>query len=588
MKISKILMVISFLALTRLAGQGTRADEVYRTIPGEAVYVQHNTNLLFSGETLYYKLYCMNPASGKPSALSKIAYVAMVGKDRQTVFQHKLRLENGMGQGEFFVPANVSTGSYKLIAYTNWMKNGQGNPVFTADVVLVNPYQDTSENYLEKPVPDSLVTDSLEVLNEKQPAPPVEHEPDAGQLTATLDKSQFGKRALVRLDLQAGNETVAGGYYSLSVRRLSDLGHPSEPEPAPIRMATATFGDTGQGTPVLPEMRGELLSGKVQAPEEGMPVNNLPVAFSITGDDFIFEIARTNEQGTFYFNLDRDYDTTKGIFQVLDQEGKGYDIRMDEETVPIPESLNFYEFSLNDELADEIRTRSIQNQIENAYVEVKADTLIQPRRVLPFYRDFQLRYHLDDFTRFNTIEETLVEIVDHVWLSQDRQGQPMFQVRPLDGYLDGIGMPPMVFMDGLYIQNHKDILGFPARQIKNIFISRDRYQIGANVFQGILAFETFASDFSDNFYRDFLKAKPLFRPQTSKAYYFQSYDNSGKQERIPDFRRQLYWVPNLSLSGGKKQVHWFTSDLAGTYEVNLQGFTSEGQPISLVKLFNVE
>jgi hypothetical protein len=146
----------------------------------------------------------------------------------------------------------------------------------------------------------------------------------------------------------------------------------------------------------------------------------------------------------------------------------------------------------------------------------------------------------------------------------------------------------MVFIDGLYIQNHSDIVNYPARQIKNIFISRDRYQIGANIFQGILAFETFSSDFSETFSRDFLKLQPLFKPEPMKAYFFQEYNGSKEKERIPDYRQQLYWNPNLEIMGANSRIHWYTSDLPGAFEIRMEGYTPAGKPVAFYKIFNVE
>lgn len=131
-------------------------------------------------------------------------------------------------------------------------------------------------------------------------------------------------------------------------------------------------------------------------------------------------------------------------------------------------------------------------------------------------------------------------------------------------------------------------MNFPARRIKNIFISRDRYQLGANVFQGILAFETFSSDFADSFYRDFLKYETLFKPEPTKTYFFQQYSGSNEKSRIPDFRRQLYWNPDLEILADKTYIHWYTSDLPGTYEIRLQGYTSAGKPVAAHKTFIVE
>ena len=587
-------MIVLLLAASMLPAQTSMPQsqtDIFKNMPGEKVYVHYNSGLLFAGETLYYKLYCRNTSNNRHSSLSKIGYIALVDRDHEPVFMQKLRLQDGSGQGDFFVPADIPSGSYKLVAYTQWMKNRNGAPVFLSDIMIINPYQNTPEEHLEKTVPDSLAFDSIPLKPTGIPASAKSSTRNGTpSFTAVLNKEVYRKREKVELELNTESIDARGGHYSLSVRRIPDIGHPPQLDPFTFEVIAGTTvpAEVRQGEVFLPELRGELISGKVVGAGDSQPAGNIPLALSLSGDEFIFDMARTNGEGRFYFNIDLEYQNTDGIFQVLNAEEREYDILPDQHILPLPESLEFYDFKLDSQLEQDIRSRSIWNQIENAYQEVKADTLIRREQKLPFYRNFQLKYALDDFTRFNTIEETLVEIVDHIWLVRNAQGDPRFQVRPFDGYLDGIGLPPMVFIDGLYIQNHSDIVSYPARQIKNIFISRDRYQIGANIFQGILAFETFSSDFSETFSRDFLKLQPLFKPEPMKAYFFQEYNGSKDKEQIPDYRQQLYWNPHLEIIGANSRIHWYTSDLPGAFEIRMEGYTVAGKPVALYKIFNVE
>ncbi len=583
--------MMAWAGQSQTATRSTSPGGVFGDVPAETVFVHQSASQIFAGETLYYKVYCLDAGSFKPSPVSKIAYVALVGKDLVPVFQHKVRLKDGYGQGDFFVPATVPTGSYKLIAYTRWMQNQAKEAIFQSDVWLVNPYQNTPAAYLAGGAQDSLGMEEGPITTSDATSAGVGGDLPGGPVALSLDADLFGPREKVRLELRASSEANASGSFSLSVRRIPEFPRPSSHG---ARNHRRLYGPGSQRPPlpdtslVLPEMRGEMLSGRVLGAATGLPVKGQALTLSLGGDEFLFEISRTDQRGRFYFNLDRDYANEKGLFQVLGHADTGYTLELDTVGLVLPGVLDFKDFVLHDSLAPAVRARSIQNQVENAYLEVRSDTLLKSTGLVPFYRKFQEHYRLDDFTRFNTIAETLVEIVDHVWLSKDARGEPMFQVRPFDGYLDGMGMPPMVFMDGLFIQDHKDIIGFPARRIKNIFFSRDRYQIGANVFQGILAFETFSSDFHESFQRPFLKEAALFRPQPAKAYFRQEYKEGEQRERIPDFRRQLLWEPSLELEGPVTTIHWFTSDLPGAYEVRLEGFTAQGVPVSATKIFHVD
>ena len=68
-----------------------------------------------------------------------------------------------------------------------------------------------------------------------------------------------------------------------------------------------------------------------------------------------------------------------------------------------------------------------------------------------------------------------------------------------------------------------------------------------------------------------------------KQYFFQRHKINN--QRVPDYRTQLYWNPNLNLT--KKQFSFYTSDVKGKFEIDIQGFTKNGKFISEKKTFDV-
>ena len=68
---------------------------------------------------------------------------------------------------------------------------------------------------------------------------------------------------------------------------------------------------------------------------------------------------------------------------------------------------------------------------------------------------------------------------------------------------------------------------------------------------------------------------------------FQKYDASNRDSRLPDFRQQLYWESDLKMDQTNNEISFFTSDVTGTFEVKLEGITSDGTPISISKRFSV-
>jgi len=59
---------------------------------------------------------------------------------------------------------------------------------------------------------------------------------------------------------------------------------------------------------------------------------------------------------------------------------------------------------------------------------------------------------------------------------------------------------------------------------------------------------------------------------------FPDYGTSGNNERIPDLRNCLFWIPNIKMdSGEKNSFNFYTSDNQGEYVVVIHGITADGE-----------
>lgn len=120
----------------------------------EYISTHTNTTVLVAGESLLFKIYCVNQSSNTLSQLSKVAYFELVDSDRKTIVQNKILLENGTGQGDYFIPTTIASGNYKLIAYTALMLNNDSLNFSQTDFIIVNPFEknlaSNSENKIEK------------------------------------------------------------------------------------------------------------------------------------------------------------------------------------------------------------------------------------------------------------------------------------------------------------------------------------------------------------------------------------------------------------------------------------------------------
>jgi hypothetical protein len=75
---------------------------------------------------------------------------------------------------------------------------------------------------------------------------------------------------------------------------------------------------------------------------------------------------------------------------------------------------------------------------------------------------------------------------------------------------------------------------------------------------------------------EFIRALRLERPLPNKRYSTPDYQ-AEVLDRIPDYRVQLHWAPNIHLTGNEHSEYFYTSDVKGTYQILFEGYTIDGQ-----------
>lgn len=120
----------------------------------EKVFVDTDKSTYVTGETIWFKAYCVDATSHQLADASKVLYLELVDPLGQSWLQDKIRLQEGMGTGQFFLNAELPSGSYHLKAYTSWMKNGDPAFFFDKSLLLINPY--SPPEYVQPPDDEKL------------------------------------------------------------------------------------------------------------------------------------------------------------------------------------------------------------------------------------------------------------------------------------------------------------------------------------------------------------------------------------------------------------------------------------------------
>ena len=549
----------------------------------ETVFIHSNATTFVSGETLLYKIYCLKATDKTPSEISKVAYVELVDENKKSITKTKIDLKNAVGQGDYFIPTTLKTGNYKLIGYTNWMLNKPVSELFQININIINPYKITEKGLSEN------------VLSTNTTASLSSSENNSGNTTNEnvgfkFNKKTFTNRELVDLKIESTNSDFKDGNYSLSVRKLDNI--PSKSQISAIEFAKKTSYPTifdlqnKDQKIILPELRGEIISGKITAQNNTDNVDNISVGLSIPGKSFTFEVVKTDLNGNFIFNIGQTYYTSDIIIQIIDKKANAYNLTVNNAPEIDYAKLSFDQNSnLSYTIKESLLNRSISSQVENAYYHKKVDNIKKTPTLETFYYPLAKEYILDDYTRFKTLKETITEVATEIYHKQKDDKLYLHVTDP--SVFPQLPESALVLVDGLYLESQNELFTYSMKNVYKIEVIVGRYFLGSKSFNGLVSFTTFDKDFKSNQKGSSIARPTVLRPQPQKLYNKIEYANAADNERIPDFRNQLSWNPDVKLNN-EANNSFYTSDIPGTFEVRLEGFAKNGSPISLKEIIEVK
>jgi hypothetical protein len=115
----------------------------FKTYPKENAFVHTNQSVYVSGQTIWFKIYCM--AYGKPTGLSHVIYLQLINPRGSVIKTCKLPLINGAANSDFDLPDNLKTGWYSIKAFTSWMLNFPSDDIYCKKLFIKNTYETSSK-----------------------------------------------------------------------------------------------------------------------------------------------------------------------------------------------------------------------------------------------------------------------------------------------------------------------------------------------------------------------------------------------------------------------------------------------------------
>lgn len=525
-----IVFILSLLPFTVLA-QGV-----------ERVFVSSDRSVYISGDEIWCSVFCLDGTEGKLSGYSAVCYVELVSEEG-TVASAKIALMEGRGAGKFRIPVEAPTGNYRLLAYT-----AKYPDAFCPGARTVSVFNTTSVARVKNGV---RVTDGYEPQKTGIFA-------SDGLLSISLREIPVSGKSF-SIGLKNGSDAAT---LSLSVYAVDSIREPENGDMYSFIEALPSAGGANPSSKTG-EYEGEIIYAAV----EGLEGEAL-VTLSSAGSPSDVYVGKVGESGRLMFFTNNIYGDRELVCEV---GGKSGNISLlDPFRYPSLDSVEVLELSPG--LAGDLLRRKAA-----LHASLQADTLVDfiPRRQdILLEKVYKTTYHLDDYTRFPSFNEVIVEIVPELRIRKIHGEHGLQLIVPdASGSRRIVKDNILVMLDGVVISSLSLLEGMDAMLLQDIDIYEESIALGGISYNGCVNFIT---------RRNYVKA--LQFPSNVRVVDFKGvcYPEAylGTPISGTDNRQLLYWNPIMELPAGESKVISLTApSVPGIYRIKADGLTVSGKPV---------
>lgn len=531
MGLRKIIYLIGSVTFLSLNGQSKDYQE--------EVHISLNTSNILVGETLYFSAFVYSNSSKSISNLSSILYVELIDESGRPIYQTKVGLRKGRGSGSIYLNSTWISGTYRLVAYTRWMKNY--GSFFEQKILIFNPYNNgivQGESILGNPskIEEYPVT-------------------DLGSFTPLED-----------ISINLGS--LEPSTISIAINKAKSLHYSNEVilENEPARL---------ESFEILPEFRYGLVQGKIE--KSAGSLDQVRVNMTLEGTSMQVATTKTDTMGRFWISYNPDHSTSNTEVQIQIEEDSVEQITILSEFYDSYVPLDSTYVIMDSVSATELVSRSVQSQIQRAY-EKQEQSWSSERQV--FTQSNAEVFYLDDYKRFPSVRDTFIELIKYVGVSKSDDNYRMIVRCIIPPGLESANKSPLILLDGIQV-TAKDILNQTPGDIEKIEIIPSYYFVKDLKYKGVISVHTFGRkelDFKSTG-RKFQLAN--YQPYSNKAYALVI------DSKLPHYESDLYWKPIHTHDAGPLTLDFSTSRLPGTYNISVSGITKTGKAVNLTKYFRV-
>lgn len=533
----------------------------------ERVFLTTDRPVYLAGDRIWCSAFCFDAATGSLSGFSSIAYIELHSATSM-VATGKVALVGGRGGADIVIPAGVPTGNYVLVAYTAQNCNEDGFDFMTGARTISIFNTSSSER----------VENGVEVVSEYKPSVPASN---IGRISVNVpEKAGQGSTASMTLFNPGKAATL-----SVSVRLEDGIAAPATLGADAFRASLKP--GTSFSNNRIAEYEGEVITGRIV----GL---NPAQADSLYGK-FGFISAPGNKSDVYSAPVRKGGDMvffTSNIFGDKDLvcEIEGMDpnvachMELDSPFVNAAVS-GVPALELSGSLRDRLEKRTICSRIEkNFYGKIIPDFL--PVRPNTLFGQEVITYRLDDYTRFPTMEEIIVEFIQELRVRRTSDRKRDIQVR-LNDVFNSVRFSnnaSLIMVDGIPVFDPERVLAYDPLLIETVNIYPYVYFVGTRSFEGIVNLETYKGNMPGMTFEQNVRIVDF-----KGCSYPMIYSGTETGDAYPDYRQTAFWHPLVSMAAESEQTFDVKlPEYPGTFVVEVTGFDEAGNPINYTTSFEVK
>ena len=528
---------------------------VVTTISGNA---QDKTNLGFftdrdvyvSGEILLAKIY--NPTDN----LSRIVYIDLVNSSGTRISGATIEIKNNEASGFLQLPDSLSTGTYLLRAYS---KNTVSKLKIIREIWISNRFDGLENTKQLKHIAESQTIQGKSTPQIKFEGVDASH-PTNSNVTTTI---KIDEMLLKEID---GNLLVSVAQTNPSFESASYVW------------------TSDQGKEGLTEKKGIILSGIVTDKKTSMPAAGATVYLTIPDSLPVFQYYQTQNDGRFYFQLDKYYGSVQAFVQCFGKTtAQRLKINMDELFAEPGTLPDFSQQPIPNEFKSNNATNIDAVTFQKVFNQDKLKFQPSPKETFESYPYYGKPSNIVDphlFIDLPNFTEISRELLPGVKF-RNYNNEPTMQVMNAAAR-DYFNESPLILIDGIPIRNLNVIKDMGTQDIRRIEICQSERYYGNLRFPGVVAIYTTKSDYSripdsDQFIRLKLDA---IQVQANLA------EPEKSEPDIPDLRQTFYWNPSVEPQE-TLSAKFSTSSILGKFKLVVRGRLKNGTMVLAEKQFEV-